>query len=142
MIKNKYSLNEKVEAWNKVYHSNLSFFKSRLFTLFRIGFVSLFFGLIITIVGIVALVRRSSVQNDNNLVLVIVFLAIFSLVTILSIYYLIGIIFNMLALRAIEKEQNEANIKKKIKVWAIMFFVRYPIKYLELLEEPSSEDLK
>ncbi|MEA4115357.1 hypothetical protein VBM87_00970 [Mycoplasma sp. 744] len=137
MIKKKYSLEEKIIAWNKVFKINNENFRLRIFTVISSTLFLTFASWAIVIFSLVILIRK----NDNPSVInqfpiIISFLILFIIFGFTSLIFLIGLFIQLNILKKINKnDSNEFQIKKLIKIWIFMHLKSYPYKYIEMLED-------
>ncbi|WP_027332977.1 hypothetical protein [Mycoplasmopsis gallinarum] len=134
--KNKHSLQEKSQAWYKVFSYQPDFFKNKLFSNYQFSSLILLILGALIVLGIMLAIKLKSATNFNpvNFSAIIIFTILVFLGFLLQLYFFIFGILNWIILNKIKRNQSFESLSKSISIWVKFTFKKYPEKYLSILE--------
>ncbi|QBF34797.1 hypothetical protein EG856_02625 [Mycoplasmopsis phocirhinis] len=126
-MKKKYTLEQKIDTWEKVIDKNAEHFKSR--TMLSIQSSTLLVLIIGFLIGIIsyALIRAKDVQPSANRVWGLVLLIVIFIVSLW--WFIVNVLFISILSKVI-KGTNVSELRPLIKIWLRLSFKGYPNRYL------------
>ncbi|MCT4469605.1 hypothetical protein [Mycoplasma sp. HS2188] len=136
-MKKKYTLEQKIETWEKVIDKNAEHFRSR--TLLSLQSSSLMVLIIGTLLGLItySLIKSNNTTPTANLISGMVLLI---LAFIVSVWWLVANVLIMVIVSRVIKGANVQDQRKLIRAWIIAAFKRYPDRYLLPISDEEFKD--
>ncbi|ADN68752.1 hypothetical protein [Mycoplasmopsis fermentans] len=134
--KKKYSFEEKVEAYKKVYKSNLDHLNLRnQMNIKAFGLLFIFMIILLIITVIAYAWQNKAAPSITYTTLLWVLICVFSILTILSLYLLILFFIEYGLIKKIGLKKSEQEIEASIRKFVKFGFKKYPKKQMEMLEK-------
>ncbi|UUD35123.1 hypothetical protein NPA07_04945 [Mycoplasmopsis caviae] len=132
----KYTFDQKVDAYTKVYRSNLRHLSIKnQMSIKTFGLIFIFMVILVIITSIASVWQAKAESSKVYTILLITLICVFLIMLVVSLYYLCLLFVEYSLIKSIGDNKDEEVIIKAVKKYVKFGLKKYPEKQIKMLEE-------